>query len=167
MLVLSQTMASPHPVTSSTNSTINALVSQITADVREVWSTANNFYVRSAGVPSYNVGPFNDGNPAYPSDRNGQLRVRRTQRFSKRDSITHLFDHRAQDTFPICPIPALAQFVLGHRPPQAPTKINQAAYPIDDRLVRHESLLCERGKGKPSNANPKSGENCPKLTPPV
>jgi YHYH protein len=61
----------------STNSTINAFVSQITADVREVWSTADNFYVKSAGVPSYNVGPFNDGNPAYPSDRNWQLRFSR------------------------------------------------------------------------------------------
>src|SRR5262245_55312550 len=54
----------------STNSTINALVSQITADVREVWATTSYVYVKSAGVPSYNVGPFNDGNPAYPSDRN-------------------------------------------------------------------------------------------------
>jgi hypothetical protein len=61
----------------STNSTINALVSQITADVREVWSTTDNVYVKSAGVPSYNVGPFNDGNPAYPSDRNWQLRFSR------------------------------------------------------------------------------------------
>src|SRR5215213_9016414 len=61
----------------STNTMINNLVSQITADVREVWSTADNFYVKSAGVPSYDVGPFNDGNPAYPSDRNWQLRFTR------------------------------------------------------------------------------------------
>jgi hypothetical protein len=57
----------------SPNATINALVSQITADVREVWGTSDYVYVKSAGVPSYDVGPFNDGNPAYPSDRNWLL----------------------------------------------------------------------------------------------
>lgn len=62
----------------STNATINSYVSQITADVREVWSTADYMYVKSAGVPSYDVGPFPDGNPAYPSDRNWQLRFARS-----------------------------------------------------------------------------------------
>src|SRR4051812_48657191 len=61
----------------STNATINALVSQITADVREVWYTSSNVYVKASGVPSYDVGPFPDGNPAYPSDRNWLFRINR------------------------------------------------------------------------------------------
>jgi hypothetical protein len=62
----------------STDATINALVSQITADVRDVWGTSSYVYVKSSGVPSYNVGPFSDGNPAYPSDRNWQLEFPRS-----------------------------------------------------------------------------------------
>jgi hypothetical protein len=62
----------------STDATINALVSQITADVSEVWATSSYVYVKSSGVPSYNVGPFNDGNPAYPSNRNWQLEIPRS-----------------------------------------------------------------------------------------
>jgi hypothetical protein len=61
----------------STDATINSYVSQITVDVREVWFTSDYAYVKSAGVPSYDVGPFTDGNPAYPSDRNWQLRFTR------------------------------------------------------------------------------------------
>jgi hypothetical protein len=61
----------------STNATINALVSQITADVRQVWYTGSNVYVKSSGVPSYDVGPFPDGNPSYPSDRNWLFRINR------------------------------------------------------------------------------------------
>jgi hypothetical protein len=62
----------------STNATINSYVSQITADVREVWNTTDYVYVKSSGVPLYDVGPFPDGNPAYPSDRNWQLRFARS-----------------------------------------------------------------------------------------
>src|SRR5204862_7117216 len=61
----------------STDATINSYVNQITADVREVWDTTDYVYVKSSGVPSYDVGPFTDGNPAYPSDRNWQLRFAR------------------------------------------------------------------------------------------
>jgi hypothetical protein len=87
----------------SSNSTINALVSQITADVREVWSTADNIYVKSAGVPSYNVGPFNDGNPSYPSDRNWQLRFSRNPQ-------------AATGTHTATPLGAIGLWVNGVRP---------------------------------------------------
>ena len=74
----------------STNATINGLVSQIAADVREVWSTSDYVYVKSSGVPSYNVGPFNDGNPAYPSDRNWQLRFARAPQAATTHTATPL-----------------------------------------------------------------------------
>jgi YHYH protein len=61
----------------STDPTINSLVSQITADVRQVWYTSGDVYVKASGVPSYNVGPFLDGNPAYPSDRNWLFEINR------------------------------------------------------------------------------------------
>jgi hypothetical protein len=53
----------------STDPTINSLVSQILANVQEVRYTATNVYVNATGVPSYSVGPF-PGDPAYPSNRN-------------------------------------------------------------------------------------------------
>lgn len=61
----------------SPNATINALVSQINADVQTVAYSTSNTYIRASGVPSHDVGPFT-GNPAYPSDRNRTFRIPRT-----------------------------------------------------------------------------------------
>ncbi|HVT27518.1 MAG TPA: YHYH protein [Lacipirellulaceae bacterium] len=71
---LNTTSATGH----STDATINSYVSQIPADVHEVWGSTDYVYVKSSGVPSYDVGPFPDGNPSYPSDRNWQLRFTRS-----------------------------------------------------------------------------------------
>src|SRR5437763_1238312 len=60
----------------SPDATINALVSQIPANVQEVRYTATNVYVNATGVPSYPVGPF-PGDPAYPSNRNWLLDIPR------------------------------------------------------------------------------------------
>lgn len=62
-------------VGTSTNSAMNAYVSQIPADVQQVAYTSNYVYVRASGIPTHNVGPFNDGNPAYPSNRNRVFRI--------------------------------------------------------------------------------------------
>jgi hypothetical protein len=61
----------------SPNATINALVSQINADVQTVAYNDANVYIRASGVPSHDVGPF-PGNPAYPSDRNRTFHIPRT-----------------------------------------------------------------------------------------
>src|SRR5687768_4787784 len=60
---------------SSPNATINAYVSTIPADVQWVAYNATNAYVRASGVPSHPVGPFADGNPAVPSNRNRTFRI--------------------------------------------------------------------------------------------
>jgi hypothetical protein len=60
----------------SPNATINAIVSQIPADVKTVAYTDANTYVRVSGVPSHAVGPF-PGNPAAPSDINRLFRIPR------------------------------------------------------------------------------------------
>lgn len=60
---------------SSFSQSVNAVVSRIDADVEGVWVTADAVYVRAAGVPSYAIGPWNDGNPAVASDRNWLFRV--------------------------------------------------------------------------------------------
>ncbi|HUN80533.1 MAG TPA: YHYH protein [Phycisphaerae bacterium] len=62
----------------STNSAINACVSLIPSDVTSVKYTATDVYVRSTDVPSYNVGPFPDGNPSYPSNRDRSYRIPRS-----------------------------------------------------------------------------------------
>jgi hypothetical protein len=62
----------------SPNSTINNLVSQINADVQEVWYDSNYAYIKITDVPSHSVGPFPDGNPSYPSNINKTLRITRT-----------------------------------------------------------------------------------------
>src|SRR4051794_14376247 len=61
----------------STDTTINNYVKNYTADVKSVWFASDYVYVNSSGVPSYDVGPFPDGNPSYPSDRNWKLRFTR------------------------------------------------------------------------------------------
>ena len=53
---------------SSVDADMNELVSEILADVEAVHYTDDAVYVTTSGVPSYSVGPFPDGNPAYASD---------------------------------------------------------------------------------------------------
>lgn len=62
---------------SSPSATINAVVSGIQADVRSVAYTPSSVYVRASGVPSHSVGPFLDGNPAVPTDRDRTFRIPR------------------------------------------------------------------------------------------
>lgn len=58
----------------SPNPTINALVSQIPADVQQVGYTTSNVYVHASDVPTHSVGPF-PGNPAYPSNVNRTFEI--------------------------------------------------------------------------------------------
>lgn len=51
----------------STDPTIDAAVSAISADVQQVSYTDDSVYVEASGVPSYSVGPFT-GNPNTPAD---------------------------------------------------------------------------------------------------
>jgi hypothetical protein len=60
----------------SPNATINAIVSQINADVQTVAYNTSSVYIHATGVPSHDVGPF-IGNPAAPSDRNRTVRIPR------------------------------------------------------------------------------------------
>src|SRR5439155_26034544 len=53
----------------STDATINGYVSQIDSNVRQVYYTSTDIYVKSSDVPSHDVGPF-AGNPSYPADQN-------------------------------------------------------------------------------------------------
>ena len=61
----------------SPDATINAIVSQIAADVQTVAYNSTNVYLRASDVPSHPVGPF-PGNPAAPSDRNRTFRIPRS-----------------------------------------------------------------------------------------
>src|SRR5262245_39321634 len=49
---------------------IHEKVSKIPADVERVRYTDTDVYIESASIPSHNVGPFNDRNPALPADAN-------------------------------------------------------------------------------------------------
>jgi hypothetical protein len=51
----------------STNSTINAAVNTIPANVQTVAYTSTNAYIQATGIPDYDVGPFN-GNPNIPAN---------------------------------------------------------------------------------------------------
>ena len=62
----------------SPDSEINAVVSGILADVERVRYDGTDVYIDASGVPSHSVGPFNDGNPAGPSDLNSLFRIPRT-----------------------------------------------------------------------------------------
>jgi hypothetical protein len=62
-------------VGSSSVTAMNAYVSQIPADVQWVAYNSTSAYVRASGVPSHSVGPFGDGNPSYPSNRNRTFRI--------------------------------------------------------------------------------------------
>jgi hypothetical protein len=58
----------------STDSTVNASVSLINANVQQVAYTATNVYVKVTGIPDYNVGPFN-GNPNVPANTNATFDI--------------------------------------------------------------------------------------------
>ena len=60
---------------SSTDAGINAVVSQIDADVQRVRYDNDNAYIDSTGVPSYGIGPWSDGNPAVATDRAWLFRI--------------------------------------------------------------------------------------------
>src|SRR5204863_4812187 len=62
----------------SGDSTINACVSIIPSDIQQVRYTATDVYVRSTDVPSYSVGPFPDGNPSVPGNRDRSYRIPRS-----------------------------------------------------------------------------------------
>ncbi len=62
----------------STVPTINATVSTILADVQSVQYTATDAYVRATGIPTYDVGPFGDGNPNLPTNQNRTFRITRS-----------------------------------------------------------------------------------------
>lgn len=59
----------------SIDSEIDGFVSLILADVETVHYTNRFAFVDTSGVPSYNVGPFSDNNPAYPSDLDKVYRI--------------------------------------------------------------------------------------------
>lgn len=60
----------------STDATINAIVSAIPANVQQVNYTATNVYVKTTGIPDYNIGPFN-GNPNVPANTNATFDIPR------------------------------------------------------------------------------------------
>jgi hypothetical protein len=60
---------------SSTDAGINAIVSQIDADVQRVRYDSDSVYINSTGVPSYDIGPWLDGNPAVATDRAWLFRI--------------------------------------------------------------------------------------------
>jgi len=64
----------------STNATINATVSTIFADVypAQMRYTSNNVYLQATGIPTYDVGPFPDGNPNIPGNQNRLFRIPRS-----------------------------------------------------------------------------------------
>ncbi|HSI32684.1 MAG TPA: YHYH protein [Tepidisphaeraceae bacterium] len=57
---------------------INNVVGLVNADVQTVAYSATHVYVKTTGVPSHAVGPFGDGNPAIPTNRNRTVRLPRT-----------------------------------------------------------------------------------------
>lgn len=62
----------------STVAAINASVSAILADVQQVLFTATDVYVRATGIPTYDIGPFGDGNPNTPTNQNRTFRITRS-----------------------------------------------------------------------------------------
>lgn len=61
----------------SPDAQIDGFVSETATDVQAVAYDDDYAYVRSTGVPSHPVGPFGDGNPAYPSDIDATFRLPR------------------------------------------------------------------------------------------
>jgi hypothetical protein len=60
----------------STNSTINADVDTILANIQEVAYTSTDVYVKATGIPDYNIGPFN-GDPNVPANDNATFDIPR------------------------------------------------------------------------------------------
>ena len=60
----------------STDSTINAAVSTILANVQKVAYTSTDVYIQATGIPDYNIGPFN-GNPNVPANDNATFDIPR------------------------------------------------------------------------------------------
>jgi hypothetical protein len=60
----------------STNSTINAAVDTIPANVQQVAYTSTDVYIKATGIPDYNIGPFT-GNPNTPADDNATFDIPR------------------------------------------------------------------------------------------
>lgn len=60
---------------SSTDPDIDSVISGILADVSAVYYNANNAYVQTSGVPSYETGPFGP-NPSFPADLEATYRIR-------------------------------------------------------------------------------------------
>ena len=60
---------------SSDSTAIDNVVSQIIADVNTVAYNDNYVYIRTSGIPSHEVGPFNAGNPSVPGDVDGTYRI--------------------------------------------------------------------------------------------
>lgn len=63
----------------SADSAIHNQVSAIDADVQHVHYNDSDAYIESTGIPSHFIGPFNDGNPAVPSDQGYLFRIPRTR----------------------------------------------------------------------------------------
>ncbi len=60
----------------SSNTTINAAVSTISADVQEVAYTSTNVYIKATGIPDYNIGPFGN-DPNLPANDNATFDIPR------------------------------------------------------------------------------------------
>jgi hypothetical protein len=61
----------------STNSTINAAVDTILANVQEVAYTSTDVYVKATGIPDYNIGPFGN-DPNAPANDNATFDIPRS-----------------------------------------------------------------------------------------
>ena len=60
---------------SSTDASIHAVVNSYDADVQRIRHNDTDVYVNSTGIPSYDVGPWSDENPAVATDRNWLFRI--------------------------------------------------------------------------------------------
>jgi hypothetical protein len=60
----------------STNTTINAAVDTISANVQEVAYTSTNVYIKATGIPDYNIGPFGN-DPNKPANDNATFDIPR------------------------------------------------------------------------------------------
>jgi hypothetical protein len=134
----------------SPNATINALVSQINADVQTVAYNATDVYVHATGVPSHDVGPFT-GNPAAPSDRNRTVRIPRNP----------VVNNGAKTNVGLGPVGVMVNGVAFFDPRDAQTYNNQNVW-HQNANKWEASSFDNPGKGHPapdmqSQATPKTG----------
>jgi len=59
----------------STDAAINNVVTNILTDVNTVAYNNNYVFIRTTGIPSHAVGPFNAGNPSIPGDVDATYRI--------------------------------------------------------------------------------------------